>query len=214
VFYLNNQFEAAIQAFSRFLSDYPDSEFEANAIFWTAESLLSLGQLDAAEQLFREVTVKHPTSFRFEAAQYRLEILELKRRENELLTLLQWSHEEYLQALALYDQREQEYREALQSYRSRIADGGSEQVQSTITDLNTEIQTLEQQIQTQQEQINTLLAQLRQAGVEQEAPSEAAPEPSGTPSTADPELREALRQLREQALELQEALLEQQGDEE
>ncbi|MFP4378526.1 MAG: tetratricopeptide repeat protein [Spirochaetales bacterium] len=212
VFYLDNQYEAAIQSLARFLERYPESEFSANALFWTAESLLALGRLDEAERLFREVTVSYPTSFRFEAAQYRLEILELKRRENELLTLLQWSHEEYLQALELQDQREREYREALRTYRSRIAGGGSAEIEATISDLNAEIARLERRVADQQQEINTLLARLRQAGVETDPST--IPNDQAQPSAGDVELREALRQLRDQALELQEALLEQESEDE
>jgi tetratricopeptide (TPR) repeat protein len=213
VFYLDNQYEAAIQSLARFLELYPESEFSANALFWTAESLLALGKLDEAERLFREVTVNYPRSFRFEAAQYRLEILELKRRENELLTLLQWSHEEYLQALELYDQREREYREALRTYRSRIAGGGSADVEATISELNSEIAQLERRVADQQQEINALLARLRQEGVDAASPPEEVTE-SEAPTAGDAELREALRQLREQALELQDALLEEEaGDE-
>jgi len=213
VFYLDNQYEAAIQSLARFLELYPESEFSANALFWTAESLLALGRLDEAERLFREVTVNYPTSFRFEAAQYRLEILELKRRENELLTLLQWSHEEYLQALELYDQREREYREALRTYRSRIAGGGSEEVEATISELNSEIARLERRVADQQQEINSLLARLRQAGVEADR-TEPRTADAEEASAGDAELREALRQLRTQALELQEALLEEEAEDE
>ena len=206
IFFLNDRYEAAVQQFSRFLSDYPESAFEPNAIYWSGESLLALGRLDAAEQLFREVTVRFPSSFRYEAAQYRLDVLDLKRRENELLTLLQWSHEEYLQALELFEQREAQYREALRSYRSQIAGTAAVDAQSIINELETEVGVLQQTVANQRDEINRLLSEARQS----QAP---ATERTESPQP-DAEMREALDSLRLQALELQQILLEQQEQEE
>lgn len=207
LFYLQDSYEAAIQRFASFLEEYSPSPFEANALYWSAESLLALGRLDAAETLFREVTVRFPASFRYEAAQYRLDVLELMRRENELLTLLQWSHEEYLQALDLFDRREQQYQEAINAYRNQIAADAAPEAQGVIDDLTAELSELRATVEAQQTEINDLRARLRTSG------PTTGPEPAETPVEAgDAEMREALDSLRLQAQELQRLLLEQEEE--
>ncbi|MFW6293598.1 MAG: tetratricopeptide repeat protein, partial [Spirochaetota bacterium] len=222
VFHLRGEHETAIERFTRFVDDYPDSDFYPNALYWTGESLFSLGRLDEAERLFAEVTDSYPASFRAEAARYRLDIIELSRRENELLTLLQWSHEEYLSALETFQQRERSFQEALRSYRTRLAGLATEDFQAEIAALNERIAQLETSLAERDARINELLAQLRQARAD--AAEETTAEPSDeqpvtdAPTTEDPtvselELRETLLSLKAQALELQQLLLEEEENE-
>ena len=225
VFYLDGDYQTAIERFARFTNDYPDSEFYPNALYWTGESLFSLGRLDEAERLFAEVADSYPTSYRVEAARYRLDIIELSRRENELLTLLQWSHEEYLAALDTFQQRERSYQEALRSYRSRLAGLATEDFRAEISSLNERVAELEASLAERDDRINELLAQLRQARAEAaagtgaaDAPQTGADDATGTtrteaPGAGDLELRETLLSLKAQALELQQLLLEQEENE-
>lgn len=210
IFHIQDQHEAAIDRFMRFLDEFPDSEFYPNALYWTGEALYALGRLDEAQRLFAEVTERYPSSFRVEAARYRIDIIELSRREEELLTLLQWSHEEYLSALETYQARERSYQEALRAYRERFAGLASEDFQQEIRILNARIAELESTVTERDARINDLLAQLRQASVE---PGVESPTPESTVETPQPqsdvELQETLLSLKAQALELQEILLEQ-----
>lgn len=224
VFYLAAEYETAVERFARFMNDYPQSDFYPNALYWTGESLFSLGRLDEAERLFAEVTETYPTSYRAEAARYRLDIVELSRRENELLTLLQWSHEEYLSALETFQRRERSFQEALRSYRTRLASLASEDFQAEIAALNERIGELETSLAERDQRINELLALLRQARAddEQAAPASSATGPDETdapadepaPGPTDLELRETLLSLKAQALELQQLLLEQEEEDE
>ena len=90
LFYLTGEYEAAIQRFNDFQASYPESDFSANALYWTGESLFALGLLSESRRFFEEVTERYPTSYRVEAARYRRDVIDLKERENELLTLLRW----------------------------------------------------------------------------------------------------------------------------
>ncbi|MFW5789525.1 MAG: tetratricopeptide repeat protein [Spirochaetota bacterium] len=228
VFHLDGDYQTAVERFTRFTNDYPDSEFYPNALYWSGESLFSLGRLDEAERLFTEVTDSHPTSYRFEAARYRLDIIELSRRENELLTLLQWSHEEYLAALETFQQRERSYQEALRSYRARLAGLATEDFRAEISSLNERVAELEESLAERDDRINELLSQLRRAragAADDSAPADApqtgtdeADETTGepraeAPGAGDLELRETLLSLKAQALELQQQLLEQEENE-
>ncbi|HKJ85817.1 MAG TPA: tetratricopeptide repeat protein [Spirochaetia bacterium] len=210
IFYIQDRHEAAIDRFTGFFNEYPDSEFYPNALYWTGEALFALGRLDEARRLFAEVTERYPASFRVEAARYRLDIIELSRREEELLTLLQWSHEEYLSALETYQARERSYQEALRAYRERFAGLASEDFEQEIRTLNARIAELETTVAERDTRINDLLSQLRQASVEPDAgdPPRQAPRSAPEPQS-DVELQETLLSLKAQALELQEILLEQ-----
>ena len=213
--YIVGDHELAVQRFSDFLDTYPGSAFESNALYWTGEALLALGRLDAAERMFIEVTTRFPTSFRYEAAEFRQTIIELRRRENELLTLIRWSHQEYLSALEAFELRERDYQQQLRLYGTRLANLADEDFQAEISDLSARVRTLQETVDEQRVQINQLLAELRRARVEEVDPTAPAVAPAAapvetTPQAVDVELRDTLRSLRDQALELQNLLIDEQ----
>ncbi len=206
IFYLQGQYEAAIRRLAQFLDEYPQSDFYANGLYWTAEALFALGRLDEAERLFAEVAERHPASFRVEAARYRLDILEFARREQELLTLLQWSHEEYLAALEGFRAAEARYEEGLRSYRERLGRLAADDFRAEIEELHVRVAELEQAVRERDRQINDLLAELRQSRLP--AAESTADSATMQPDASDLELREALLSLKARALELQGVLLE------
>jgi hypothetical protein len=83
--------------------------------------LFSLGQLEASERMFNAVIREFPTSARVEASRYRIAVIGMNRREQELLRLLQWTQEESLKTIEEFRQQELEYQEAIRSYQSRLA---------------------------------------------------------------------------------------------
>ena len=216
LFYLSGEYEAAIQRFGRFLQMYPESDFTANALYWTGEALFSLGRLDESRRFFEEVTERHTTSFRVEAARYRLNVIDLKRRENELLTLLQWSHEEYLAALEEFRQKERAYQDALEAYRDRLSSLAEEDFRQEILDLNGRIAELEATVSQRDARINELLAELRQARTttpEVEAAgavsASAGPVTGGGAPPPVVDVRAEILSLKAEALELQQRLMQQ-----
>lgn len=118
--FMQEDYAAAIEALNRFMDEHPESPFVANALYWSGESLYNLGRLDAARRVFQAVVRDYPRSFRVEAARYRIALIDLDERETELLELLRWSHEEYLQALDEFERREQAYQEAIASYQEQL----------------------------------------------------------------------------------------------
>ena len=94
--YRQADYEGAIVAFERFVREFSESDFAGNALYWAGESLMALGRFEQAQVLFERVVNEHPRSYRVEAAQYRMELIELGARERELLDLLRWSSEEQL----------------------------------------------------------------------------------------------------------------------
>jgi TolA-binding protein len=110
------------------LKDYADQTGEGEesrksaALYWIGECLFALGQLDKARDIFALIMEQYPRSAKFEAASYRLELINQKKIELELLGLLKWSHEESLRTMEEYQRRERSYDQALIAYQKRIAD--------------------------------------------------------------------------------------------
>lgn len=100
-----------------------DASWKASALYWTGESLYSMGQLERAEQIFRIVTEEYPESPKYEASVYRLALIDQKKVENELLGLLKWSHEESLRNTEEFRRKETSYDQALSAYQRRLSDG-------------------------------------------------------------------------------------------
>lgn len=120
VFYLQADYNNAIQSFSQFAEDFPESAFIPNAFYWNAESLFQMGQLTEARKIFQIVVREYPTSFRSEAAAYRLSVIDLYEREAILLDLLAASHQELLYTIDYYEQRERQYIEVIDSQARQL----------------------------------------------------------------------------------------------
>lgn len=92
------------------------------ALYWIGECLYAMGQLEKAQEIFLLITEQYPQSAKFEASSYRIALIDQKRIETELLSLLKWSHEESLKTIEEYQRRERSYDQALIAYQKRIAD--------------------------------------------------------------------------------------------
>lgn len=114
------EYQAALVQFEGFVSRYPDSDYVANAYYWAGEALLALGHRERAARLFQTVIDEYPTSFRVEAAGYRLSLIELGERDEQLQRLLQWSHEEHLRTIEAFRRSRSAYEEALAAYRDGV----------------------------------------------------------------------------------------------
>ncbi len=187
--FLERDYENALQASYEFIRSNPGSPFVPNAYFWIGESLYSLGRLDEAERVFAKVLRDYPQSYKVEAASYRLSLLEFKKREEELLRLLKWSHEEFLRAVEEYQRREKTYEQALAAYQQRTGSPEQRQAEArALEELKTENTSLRGKLQ---------LLEAQAAGQSQEAQEKV---------RQLAELEKALA-LKAQALELKESLL-------
>jgi hypothetical protein len=96
--------------------------------------------------MFSTVVSQYPTSFRVEAAKYRISTIELKYREEELLKLLKWSHEEYLKALEEFKRRETTYEEAITAFQRKIAALTAQDFHGEIIRLTERVRVLEAEL--------------------------------------------------------------------
>ena len=162
--FLRGEHESAILALKEHIDIYPDSPFVANSYFWTGEALYSLGQFERARELFLFVVDEYPASFKVEAARYRISLIDLKEREEELLKLIKWSHEEYLKALEDFQRRERNYEQALSVLQRRLAETDIDSKDREIAELNDTVSRLESEVEGQkkvaedlQQRLNELL---------------------------------------------------------
>ncbi len=190
--FLEHDYENALAASYEFVRSNPGSPLVANAYFWIGESLYSLGRLEEAERVFAKVVREYPQSYKVEAASYRLSLLEFKKREEELLRLLKWSHEEFLRTVEEYRRREKSYEQALAAYQQRTGSPEQRQAEARgLEELKTENTSLQGRLQQLEAQA---AAQAQQATQAQQRAGELA------------ELEKSLA-LKAQALALKESLL-------
>ena len=132
--FLQKDYERAISSFQSYIAAFPEGDQVSASVFWSAESLYSLGRLSDAEKLYRTIGERYPSSVKAEAAKYRLSLIQFKYREDELLTLLKWSHEESLRIIEEFQRREKAYEQALEVYQKRYGDAkrGVAQTQASL----------------------------------------------------------------------------------
>jgi len=188
ILYSDGDYPHAIQAFGQYLDLAPSGDQVPNALFWMAESSFSLGHYEEASNLYTKIVQGYPSSFKLEASRYRLSVIDLRHREEELLKLLQWSHSEALNSAEEFQRREKAYQQALTAYQKRVLD-----LQSS--DLGAKLAALEEL----NRQKDTQIAALKlQTPVVTERPL----------PTSDQSTTVKLLQLKIQALTLQNQLLE------
>jgi len=132
--FLQKDYERAISSFQSYITAFPEGDQVPASVFWSAESLYSLGRLSDAEKLYRTIGERYSSSVKAEAAKYRLSLIQFKYREDELLTLLKWSHEESLRIIEEFQRREKAYEQALEVYQKRYGDAkrGVAQTQASL----------------------------------------------------------------------------------
>lgn len=192
ILYSDGDFSHAIQAFGQYLDLAPAGDQVPNALFWMAESAFALGHYDEASALYTKIVQGYPSSFKLEASRYRLSVIDLRHREEELLKLLQWSHAEALNSAEEFQRREKAYQQSLTVYQKKILE-----LQSS--DLGSKVAALEESNRQKDSQIAALRLQ-------SSAPAESKAAAAGTP--ADQGTAVKLLELKVQALTLKAQLLE------
>jgi tetratricopeptide (TPR) repeat protein len=190
--FMQDDLESAIQSLQGFISQYPRSSFVSSAWFWAGESLYGLGRLDDALAIYQKVITDFPASAKVEAAQYKVSLIQLRKKEVELTKLLKWSHEDFLRSVEEYQNRERAYEQAIQSYQKRLTSSAPDDVQQTIAGL-------QKDLAAKTAEANRLAEQLAGAGAA-----------GGSTAAAVPDQIERLHRLlaaQQKALELKEAYL-------
>ncbi|MGM8930976.1 tol-pal system protein YbgF [Salinicola halophyticus] len=92
----SRQFDSAITAFQRFISDYPQSSLAPNAHYWLGELYSAQSQLDQAVKAFDTVINDYPQSNKVPDALYKLGLLKARQGDTEgSRQLLQQARDDY-----------------------------------------------------------------------------------------------------------------------
>ena len=164
---LQSEYEAAVEAFERFIATRGESGFVPYAYFWAAEALYELGRYDGAEKIFSYFIAQHPSHPKAEAASYRLSLIGFAKKEQELLKLLTWSHEETMRSIDEFGRRERELRDALDTYRARLDAVGTSDLTAKAAELSDTVNALKLQLEARNREIERLKAEIAvyQAGI-------------------------------------------------
>jgi tetratricopeptide (TPR) repeat protein len=188
--FMQEEYESAIQVLQAFIAAYPKSPFLSSAWFWVGESMYGLGRLDDALAVYQKIVTDYPTSAKVEAAQYKISLIQLSKREVELSKLLKWSHEELLKNVEEYQNREKAYVQAIEAYQKRLAGSGSQDDRKIVADL-------QQQLARKTDEAARLAAQLKAGGAA----------PAAVPASDQARMQKLL-EAKEAALNLKESYLQ------
>ncbi len=156
IFFKNNDYEKTIADMHSFLEISGDNKLNGNAYFWIAESLFFLGHKKDALVLYNKVINDFPESYKFEAANYRSELIRLGEREDELMKLLKWSHEESLKEREAFIRKEKEYKQAVLAYQRKLSVLSDNEINSEVLTLRETNIVLKKQISLLQDKISDM----------------------------------------------------------
>jgi TolA-binding protein len=188
------EYEKAIVVLSDFCHRYEGDELYSFALFYIGESLFAGYKYDEAGAVYERIVTEFPESAKTPAAQYRLETILQRGREEKLLYLLKQTGEEYLSAKEEYERQLRLYNsEAIDSTRQKLAAAQTknETLEKQVSELEMQIAALK----SNKEESDRIIQELREAG-EKDIP---APEPFD-------EKKYQLKLLKEKALEAQKML--------
>ncbi|MCR5289178.1 MAG: tetratricopeptide repeat protein [Treponema sp.] len=108
-FYLG-EYNRAVLLLSDFCHENEGHEMYPSALYWMAESFYAGYNYDSAKPLYERIVSDFATSEKYEAACFRLEIIEQHLREKKLVYLLHKTGEDYLAAKEDYEKQLRVYK--------------------------------------------------------------------------------------------------------
>ncbi|QTQ11327.1 tetratricopeptide repeat protein [Treponema parvum] len=147
-------YEASVMVLSDFCHENPENEMYSSALFWLAESFYVACRYDTARGLYERIITDFSEDPRAAEAQYRIEVIDQRLREEKLLYLLKKTGEEYLAAKENYEKNIKEYQaEGLAGLQRRLR---SEQDKNAA--LSAEVENLKRKNSDLQNDVDTLNA--------------------------------------------------------
>ena len=200
--YSLGEYEKCIIVLSDYCHRFEKDELYSFALFYIGESLFAGYKYDEAGSIYERIVTEFPESPKTPAAQYRLETILQRGREEKLLYLLKQTGEEYLAAKEEYERQLRLYNsEAMDSTRQKLsaAQARNETLEKQVAELELQIAALKNN----QAEADRIIQELKEAG-EKDIP---APEPFD-------EKKYQLKLLKEKALEAQKMLDEKNSESE
>ena len=184
------EYEKAIVTLSDFCHQNEKSDLYSYALFYIGESLFASYKYDDAERMYERIITEFPESPKAPAAQYRMETILQRGREEKLLYLLKQTGEEYLSA-------KEEYERQLRMYNSE-AQAKNEALEKRVSDLEQQLYMENQKKENQAGVENTVKPKNTEASFENEVDV-----PNSEPYD---ETKEQIRLLKLKAQEAQDIL--------
>ena len=141
------EYEKAIISLSDFCHQNEKSDLYSYALFYIGESLFASYKYDDAQAMYERIVTEFPESPKASAAQYRIESILQRGREEKLLYLLKQTGEEYLSAKEDYERQLRMYNsESIDMTRQRLseAQAKNEELEKQIADLEHQISAMKQ----------------------------------------------------------------------
>lgn len=120
MYYTEKKYQAAVDLFVNFLNEFPDSINTAKICYQIGESLYELSLYDDSLIYFKTVTDNYPTSNYYEAAVFRVKLIESRKNELVLQNLLKWSQEQFLASRDSFIKKEQEANDTIKILKDKI----------------------------------------------------------------------------------------------
>jgi len=200
VLYNLGEYEKSIIALSDFCHQNEKSDLYSYALFYIGESLFAGYKYDDAASIYERVVSEFPDSPKASAAQYRIDSISQRQREEKLLYLLKQTGEEYLSAKEEYEKQLRQYNsESINNTRKKLVE-----TQARNEELERQISDLEMQLSVMKNELDNRPVQ---QSVEDTVTTEDVDVPNAEPYD---ETKENLKILRKKALEAQKILQERQ----
>ena len=158
--YSLGEYEKCIIVLSDYCHRYEKDELYSFALFYIGESLFAGYKYDEAGSIYERIVTEFPESTKTPAAQYRLETILQRGREEKLLYLLKQTGEEYLAAKEDYERQLRLYNsEAVDSTRKRLAAAQTrnDELENKVRALEMEIENLKSDRSDSERRYNELL---------------------------------------------------------
>ena len=195
-----SEYDKAIITLSDFCHQNEKSDLYPLALFYIGESLYAGYRYDEARPIYERIVENYPDSAKTPEAQFKLESIIQRQREEKLLYLLKQTGEEYLSAKEDYERQLRMYNpEAINQTRTKLTE-----VQQQNADLQRQVRDLEGQLKmlkgSKAYSASSYNSVSHKDGVDV---------PNAEPFN---ETRDQIRLLRQKAIDAQRALTEQDED--
>lgn len=149
VLYKLGEYEKSVITLSDFCHQNEDDELYPYALFYVGESLFAGYKYDQARAIYETIVNDYPESEKAPAAQYRIDTIDQRNREEKLIYLLKQTGEEYLSAKEDYEKQLRLYNsESINNTRQRLEDAQSrnEELERQVSDLEAQLAALRAEI--------------------------------------------------------------------
>lgn len=209
VLYSLGEYEKSIITLSDFCHQNENDDLYSYALFYIGESLFANYQYEEAEAIYERIVTEYPESPKTPAAQYRIETILQRAREEKLLYLLKQTGEEYLSAKEEYEKQLRLYNsESINTTRQKLNESQlkNEELEKRVSELEMQLAESKKQREVlEEEKENILNNQIDRAEMSVPVEKSAIPEEETDVPAEEPfdETKYKLQQLKIKAIEAQ-----------